>query len=73
MGLVLGLLAIPSMFVGYFGRDLFIGLGSNFWGNSLFCLPFNLGIIDAEFIYLYKNYAIIIKYARRAPFFYLIS
>ena len=50
IGLVLGLLAIPSMFVGYFGRDLFIGLGTDFWGNSLFCLPFNLSIIDAEFM-----------------------
>ena len=50
MGLVLGLLAIPSMFVGYFGRDLFIGLGTDFWGNSLFCLPLNLSIIDAEFM-----------------------
>ena len=49
IGLVLGLLAIPSMFVGY-GRDLFIGLGTDFWGNSLFCLPFNLSIIDAEFM-----------------------
>ena len=48
MGLVLGLLAIPSMFVGYFGRDLFIGLGTDCWGNSLFCLPFNLSILDAE-------------------------
>ena len=24
--------------------------GTDFWGNSLFCLPFNLSIIDAEFM-----------------------
>nr|YP_011008238.1 NADH dehydrogenase subunit 5 [Halosiphon tomentosus]WBP70139.1 NADH dehydrogenase subunit 5 [Halosiphon tomentosus] len=50
MGVVLGLLAIPSMFIGYIGRDLFIGLGTDFWGNALFCLPTNLSIIDAEFM-----------------------
>nr|YP_011008028.1 NADH dehydrogenase subunit 5 [Cutleria multifida]WBP69894.1 NADH dehydrogenase subunit 5 [Cutleria multifida] len=50
MGVVLGLLAVPSMFIGYLSRDLFIGLGTNFWGNSIFCLPTNLSIIDAEFM-----------------------
>jgi len=50
MGLVLGILAVPSMFIGYFSRDLFIGLGTDFWGNALFCLPDNLSIIDAEFM-----------------------
>nr|ANS57844.1 NADH dehydrogenase subunit 5 [Pleurocladia lacustris] len=50
MGVVLGILAIPSIFIGYFSRDLFIGLGSDFWGNALFCLPNNLSIIDAEFM-----------------------
>lgn len=50
MGLVLGILAVPSMFIGYFSRDLFIGLGTDFWGNALFCLPTNLSIIDAEFM-----------------------
>nr|YP_011008377.1 NADH dehydrogenase subunit 5 [Sporochnus bolleanus]WBP70348.1 NADH dehydrogenase subunit 5 [Sporochnus bolleanus] len=46
----LGLLAIPSIFIGYMGRDLFIGLGTDFWGNALFCLPANLSLIDAEFM-----------------------
>nr|QWK44508.1 NADH dehydrogenase subunit 5 [Desmarestia aculeata] len=50
MGIVLGLLAIPSIFIGYLGRDLFIGLGTDFWGNALFCLPINLSIVDAEFM-----------------------
>ena len=50
MGVVLGLLAIPSMFIGYLSRDLFIGLGTDFWGNALFCLPLNLSIVDAEFM-----------------------
>lgn len=50
MGCVLGMLAIPSLFVGYLSRDLFIGLGTGFWGNSIFVLPDNLSIIDAEFM-----------------------
>nr|YP_009672656.1 NADH dehydrogenase subunit 5 [Dictyopteris divaricata]QDB64141.1 NADH dehydrogenase subunit 5 [Dictyopteris divaricata] len=50
MGTVLGVLAIPSIFAGYLGRDLFIGLGTTFWGNSIFILPSHLSIIDAEFM-----------------------
>ncbi|CAN0547572.1 unnamed protein product, partial [Ectocarpus sp. 12 AP-2014] len=50
MGVVLGILAVPSMFVGYFARDLFIGLGTDFWGNALYSLPNNISIIDAEFM-----------------------
>ena len=43
-------LSIPSIFAGYFLKDMFIGLGSSFWGNSLFVLPQNQNMIDAEFI-----------------------
>nr|QEQ13331.1 NADH dehydrogenase subunit 5 [Ectocarpus siliculosus] len=50
MGVVLGILAVPSMFIGYLSRDLFIGLGTDFWGNALFFLPNNISIIDAEFM-----------------------
>nr|QWK44972.1 NADH dehydrogenase subunit 5 [Protohalopteris sp.] len=53
MGLPLGLLAIPSIFSGYICKDLLIGLGTGFWGNSLFILPVNLTLIDAEFLPIY--------------------
>lgn len=43
------------MFIGYFSRDLFIGLGTDFWGSSLFCLPSNLSVIDAEFMSTYSK------------------
>jgi NADH-ubiquinone oxidoreductase chain 5 len=46
----LGLLAIPSIFFGYFFKDMMIGLGTDFWGNSIFVLPENMNNIDAEFI-----------------------
>jgi len=51
----LGLLAIPSIFIGFVLKDLFIGLGSDFWGFSLFQNPFTYQLIDAEFLpHVYK-------------------
>jgi len=50
MGLPLAILAIPSIFIGYLTKDMIIGFGSNFWGNSIFVLPENLNLIDSEFI-----------------------
>nr|BDN85835.1 NADH dehydrogenase subunit 5 [Microheliella maris] len=53
MSLPLGILAIGSIFVGYLTKDMIIGLGTNFWGNSIFTLPENVIIIDSEFIPTY--------------------
>lgn len=47
---VLGILAVLSIFSGYFLKDLFIGLGTDFWGNAIFVLPENMNQVDAEFI-----------------------
>lgn len=44
------ILAIPSIFIGYYARDMLIGFGTDFWGNSIFVLPKNMNLIDAEFI-----------------------
>lgn len=43
-------LSIPSIFFGYFAKDLFIGFGSDSWGNSIYILSQNLDLIDSEFI-----------------------
>jgi NADH-ubiquinone oxidoreductase chain 5 len=48
ISLPLGVLAIPSIFLGYIIKDVFIGLGSPFWANAIFTLPFNS--LDAEFL-----------------------
>lgn len=48
ISLPLGVLAIPSIFLGYILKDVFIGLGSPFWANALFTLPFNS--VDHEFL-----------------------
>ncbi len=39
MALPLILLALGSIFLGYLGKDMMIGLGTDFWGNALFVLP----------------------------------
>ena len=50
MALPLILLAFGSMFVGYLCKDMMIGLGSNFWGNSIFILPKNILLLESEYI-----------------------
>nr|YP_010192441.1 NADH dehydrogenase subunit 5 [Amanita sinensis]QZN08178.1 NADH dehydrogenase subunit 5 [Amanita sinensis] len=43
------ILALFSIFFGYVLSDLFVGVGSDFFGNSLFIHPKNISIIEAEF------------------------
>jgi len=46
----LAVLSVPSIFIGFYSKDMIIGLGTDFWGNSIFVLPKNMNMIDAEFI-----------------------
>ena len=46
----LAVLSIPSIFIGFYSKDMIIGLGTDFWGNAIFVLPKNMNMIDAEFI-----------------------
>ncbi len=50
MGLPLFLLSIGSIFIGYLSRDMFVGLGSDFWGNALFILPSAQYILESEWL-----------------------
>jgi proton-translocating NADH-quinone oxidoreductase chain L len=50
MALPLGILALGSIFIGYLTKDMFIGLGSNFWNNAIYIQPQNMQMIDAEFL-----------------------
>jgi NADH-ubiquinone oxidoreductase chain 5 len=43
------ILALFSIFFGYIFSDLFVGVGSDFFGNSLFTHPNNIHLIEAEF------------------------
>ena len=64
MGFPLIVLCFGSIFVGYIFKDMFIGLGSNFWNNSI--LTYNhLGdvlILESEFLPAsVKNFPVIIS------------
>jgi NADH-ubiquinone oxidoreductase chain 5 len=50
MSLPLFILSIASLFVGYSTRDMFIGMGSDFWGNSLFTLPTKQYMLESEWL-----------------------
>ena len=47
---VLFVLAVGSIYGGWFFRTMFIGLGSDFWNNSIFIKPNNGLMVEAEFL-----------------------
>src|SRR3954453_11227110 len=66
LSLPLMILALFSIFFGYITKDIFIGLGSNFFiDNSLFIHPIHEKIIDTEFS--------ISSYIKLLPFILTIS
>ena len=50
ISVVLGILAVPSILVGFFSKDMIVGWGSCFWGNALYNSPKTVNVIDSEFI-----------------------
>jgi NADH-ubiquinone oxidoreductase chain 5 len=48
--IALCLLAIPSILVGYFTKDMVVGVGSHFFGTAIFVNNGNVNLFDAEFI-----------------------
>lgn len=72
------ILSIFSVFIGYLTKDMFIGLGTNFWGFSIFNLniyslngefmPFHIKLIPFYFsfigaFFIYFNNYILVKYS----------
>ena len=54
MALPMALLSIPSIFIGYLSKDIFIGLGSPFWGNTISYNSQNYQtLLNAEFLPFY--------------------
>lgn len=49
MSIPLFILSLASIFIGFIAKDLFIGLGTTFWNNSLFTHPNNYLGVDIEF------------------------
>ena len=50
MAIPLMILAFGSLFIGYLTKDMIIGLGSSFWGQSLFILSENVTFLEAEYL-----------------------
>jgi len=49
----LGCLAIPSIIVGYYTKDMIVGVGSHFFGTAIYVNMQNFNLFDAEFIPLF--------------------
>ena len=43
------ILALFSIFFGFVFSDLFVGIGTDFFGNALFIHPNNISLVEAEF------------------------
>nr|WRY73309.1 NADH dehydrogenase subunit 5 [Phytophthora cinnamomi] len=72
MGIPLGLLAFGSIFIGYLSKDMFVGLGSDFWNNSIYINPLNNQMIDAEFLpTFFKLLPVILSFCGLFGAFYL--
>ena len=50
MGVALCILSIGSIFSGYYLKDAFVGIGSIFWGNSIYIAGENSIGLDMEYI-----------------------
>jgi NADH-ubiquinone oxidoreductase chain 5 len=58
----LGCLAIPSIFIGYYLKDMFVGVGSCFFGTAVFVSLQNIHTFDGEFINVfYKTLPVILS------------
>ena len=44
------ILSFGSIFIGYLTKDMIIGLGTSFWGQSIFILAENVIFLDAEYL-----------------------
>lgn len=55
MSIALCFLAIPSIFVGFYAKDMIVGVGSDFFGAAIYNNPKTLHVFDAEFVeFFYK-------------------
>jgi NADH-ubiquinone oxidoreductase chain 5 len=50
MSISLFILSIGSIFIGYITKDMFIGMGTNFWNTSIFNLNNNITVLNGEFM-----------------------
>ena len=48
-------LSFLSVFIGFLTKDLFIGVGTDFWNSSIYILPENYYLTDLEFLNIYSK------------------
>ena len=61
--LTLCVLAVPSIFAGFYTKDLIVGLGSEFFGSSVFISPRSFNWFDAEVIpFSYKSAPLVMSF-----------
>jgi len=73
MSLALGVLLVPSIFVGYYSKDFFVGVGSDFFASSIYFNPKNNHQFDSEFLdYFHKILPLCLSFlgASSSFFFY---
>lgn len=56
MLLPLLVLSIGSVFIGYLSKDLFIGLGTDFWKSSILILPEHSNFVEAEWLDIFSKW-----------------
>ena len=54
-------LSLFSIFFGYLFSDMFVGMGSDFFGNSLFIHPNNITLVEAEYSLSTEDNSFLIK------------
>lgn len=66
----LGILAIPSIFMGYLFKDAFFGFGTSFWNNAIYTHPYHT--LDFEFLSTYAKLLPVVLSIMGGVFAYLI-
>jgi len=74
ISIALSILLIPSIFIGFYTKDLIIGVGSDFFGSAIYNNPKSLHIFDAEFIvFFYKSLPVFISLFGALTSFFLYN
>jgi NADH-ubiquinone oxidoreductase chain 5 len=67
-------LTIPSIFVGFFTKDIFVGVGSDFFGTSIYNNPKMSYVFDAEFVqFFFKILPLILSISGIISAFFLYN
>lgn len=62
ISIALFVLVVPSIFVGFCTKDMFVGVGSDFFGSAIYYNPKTLHVFDGEFIiFFYKVLPVVLS------------